>query len=137
MADAAESDAAESDAAEFPLDEGAALWFEHAPGNLPPNQRVKHRFLHMRLAADWLRHPLHLDVSYCLMVSVNDGEWHGSAAFYVDRFGRNCWLLTFNWQTYEGVKTVLYTQLDETETFLHIGSPVSNQFNSMIIEKHG
>ena len=87
--------------------------------------------------ADWLRHPLHLDVSYCLMVSVNDGEWHGSAAFYRDRFGRRCWLLTFNWQTYEGVKTVLYTQLDETETYLHIGSPVSNQYNSMLIEKHG
>ena len=136
--DAAMADAAESDAAEFPLEEGAAQWFERAPQQLPQDQRVKHRFLHVRLAAAWLTHYLHIDVNVGLQVSVNGGAWHGHAAFYVDGEGCNCWRLTFNWQSYEDhMKTAVYTQIGNTDTFLHIGIHLSNQFNSMIIVKHG
>ena len=126
-----------AECSESPLEEGAAECSEHAPQQLHQDQTVKHKFIHVRLKASWLGHYLHIDVNHTLQVSVNGGAWHGQADFYVDGEGCNCWNLTFNWQAHEDqMKTILYMQIEKTDTYLHIESQKNNEYNCMLIVKH-
>ena len=76
------------DAAETPLEGEAVCWVAAAQRKLiAEGVRVKHRFVHYRLAADWLSHPLQLDVNMFLQISVNGGDWHGNADFVRDEWG--------------------------------------------------
>ena len=134
-------DAAETpllDAAETPLEADAAEWLEHARLRLALKQdQVKHNVVHMRLAADWLSYPLHLDVNELLHVSVNGGEWHGTADCFTDGEGRGCWNLTFHYKVDTSLmKTTVYHQIRDTSTYLSVESTASNQWDSMLALKN-
>ena len=99
--------------------------------------QVKHSFVHMRLAADWLAYPLDIDVNKSLQASVNGGEWHGSAAYFTDEGGHGIWNLTFRCKADTSVmKTTRYRQIQGTSTYLCQESTSSNQFNCMLVVKN-
>ena len=101
-------------------------------------ERVKHSFVHVRLAADWLPDPWHLnlDVNEFLQVSVDGGDWHGTADFYNDVDGRGCWKLSFHYNADTSLlKTTVYKQIQGTGAYLSIESKTSNQWNCMLISK--
>ena len=127
------------DAAETPLEAEEADWLAAAMLRLDvQRERVKHSFVHVRLAADWLSHPWHLnlDVNELLQVSVDGGDWHGTADFYNDGDGRGCWKLSFHYNADTSLlKTTVYKQIQDTGTYLSIESKKSNQWNSMLILK--
>ena len=137
-ADEAESplDGVPMDEAESPLfGHEAPDWLEAARQNL---LKVKHSFVHMRLAADWLNaYPMDLDVNHALQISVANGNWHGQAAYYTDvESGLGTWCLTFHHRADTSkMKTVRYRQVRGTGTYLSVESTSSNQYNSMLIVK--
>jgi len=101
-------------------------------------ETVKHSFVHVRLAASWLSHPWHLDldINEFLQISVNGGNWHGTADYYNDVDGRGCWKLTFHYSANTSLmKTTVYKQIQSTCTYLSIESETSNQWNCMLISK--
>ena len=104
----------------------------------PLQGQVKYSFVHMRLAADWLEYyRLEIDVNFSLQISVNGGDWHGSAAYFIDGEGRDCWNLAFNWKADTSkMKTTLYRQIRDTCTYLSIESNSSDQYNCMLILKN-
>ena len=125
------------DAAETPVEAEEPDWRAAAILRLAvQRERVKHSFVHVRLAADWLSHPLNLDVNALLQVSVDGGDWHGTADFYNDVDGRGCWKLTFHHSANTSLmKTTVYRQVHRTCTYLSIESERSNQWNCMLISK--
>ena len=127
------------DAAETPLEAEEADWLAAAMLRLSvQRERVKHSFVHVRLAADWLSHPWHLDldINEFLQISVNGGNWHGTADYYNDVDGRGCWKLTFHYSANTSLmKTTVYKQVQSTCTYLSIESKTSNQWNCMLISK--
>ena len=125
------------DAAETPLETEAVDWLAAAERKLlAKGVRLKHRFVHYRLAAAWLSHPLQIDVNEFLQVSVDGGDWHGAADFYNDGDGRGCWKLSFHYNADTSLlKTTVYQQIQDTGTYLSIESKTSNQWNSMLILK--
>ena len=125
------------DAAETPLEAEEADWLEPARLRLAVRRgRVKHRFVHVRLAASWLSSPLHIDVNELLHVSCDGGDWHGTAGFYIDDDGRSCWKLTFHYNADTSLmKTTEYKQIEATGTYLNLESHTSNQWNAMLILK--
>ena len=126
------------DAAETPLEAEDADWLAAARLRLAvQRERVKHRFVHVRLAANWLSHPLNIDINELLQVSVDGGDWHGTADFYNDGDGRGCWKLSFHYKADTSLlKTTVYQQIQDTGTHLSIESKTSNQWNSMLILKN-
>ena len=126
------------DAAESPLEAVAADWLDAARCQLALDVgQVKHSFVHMRLAADWLEYPLDIDVNCHLQVSVNGGDWHGSAGYFIDGEGRGCWNSTFHCKADTSkLKTTLYRQIRDTSTYLSIESTVSNQYNCKLVLKN-
>ena len=126
------------DAAETPLEAEEADWLEAARLRLVVGrERVKHRFVHVRLAASWLSYPLNIDVNELLQVSVDGGDWHGTADFYKDGEGRGCWTLSFHYKANTTLmKTTVYQQIPGTSTYLAIESATSNQWNSMLVMKN-
>ena len=130
-------DAAETplDAAETPLEAEDADWLEAACLRLLlQGERVKHRFVHVRLAASWLSYRLNIDVNELLQVSVDGGDWHGIGDFYNDDDGRGCWKLCFHYAADTSLmKTAVYQRIQEHDTYLSIESKTSNQWNSMLI----
>ena len=111
------------DAAEPPLHQGLA----------------QYSFVHMRLAADWLEYyRLEIDVNFSHQLSVNKGTWHGSADYFFDSEGRDCWNLTFHptADTSKRMETATFRQVLDTYTFLSIESTRTNRFNSMLILKN-
>ena len=126
------------DAAETPLEAEEADWLAPARLRLALRQeQVKHSFVHVRLAANWLSSPLHLDVNELLQVSVNGGDWHGTADFYNDGEGRGCWKLTFHYKADTSLmKTTVYHQIRDTSAYLSVESTTSNQWNSMLVLKN-
>ena len=127
------------DAAETPLEAEEADWLAAAMERCSvQRERVKHSFVHVRLAADWLSHPWHLDldINEFLQISVNGGNWHGTADYYNDVDGRGCWKLTFHYSANTSLmKTTVYKQIQSTGTYLSIESKTSNQWNCMLISK--
>ena len=125
------------DAAEPPLEGEEADWLKRQRLLLAARRaRVKHSFVHLRLAASWLTSPLHIDVNELLQVSCNGGNWHGSADFYIDDDNRSCWRLKFHWDAdIRLMKTTEYKQIENTGTYLSIESGTSNQWNSMLVVK--
>ena len=123
------------DAAETPLEAEEVDWLAPARLRLALRQeQVKHSFVHVRLAANWLSPPLHLDVNELLQVSVDGGDWHGAADFYNDGEGRGCWKLSFHYKADTSLlKTTVYQRIQEIGTYLSIESETSNQWNSMLI----
>ena len=126
------------DAAETPLEAEEADWLAPARLRLALRQeQVKHSFVHVRLAGNWLSSPLHLDVNELLQVSVDGGDWHGTADFYNDGEGRGCWTLSFHYKANTTLmKTTVYRQIPGTSTYLAIESATSNQWNSMLVMKN-
>ena len=125
------------DAMETPLEAEDADWLAAARLRLAvQRERVKHCFVHVRLAADWLSHPLDLNVNELLQVRVDGGDLHGTADFYNDGDGRGCWKLSFHYTADTSLlKTTVYQQIQDTGTYLSIESKTSNQWNSMLILK--
>ena len=125
------------DAAETPLEGEAVDWLAAAQRKLiAEGVRVKHRFVHYRLAADWLSHPLQLDVNMFLQISVNGGDWHGNADFVRDEWGREAWKMTFHYLANTSLmRTTTYRRVQNTGTYLHVQSETTNQWNSMLIVK--
>lgn len=125
------------DAAEPPLETEAVDWLAAAERKLlAKGVRVKHRFVHYRLAAAWLSHPLQIDVNEFLQVSVDGGDWHGSADFLKDGWGMEYWKLTFHYAADASLmKTTVYKRIPNTGTYLNIQSESTNQWNSMLIAK--
>ena len=129
------------DEAESPLlGHEAPDWLESARQQLQLDdmQEVKHRFVHMRLAADWLAaYPLDIDVNKALQISCGNGNWHGNAAYYTDDpSGLGIWSLTFHHRADTSkMRTTRYRQVRGTGTYLSVESTSSNQFNSMLIVK--
>ena len=123
------------DAAETPLEAEEADWLEAARLRLLlQRERLKHRFVHVRLAASWLSYRLNIDVNELLQVSVDGGDWHGAADFYNDDDGRGCWKLSFHYKADTSLlKTTVYQRIQETGTYLSIESETSNHWNSMLI----
>ena len=119
------------DAAETPLEAEEADWLEAARLRLLlQRERVKHRFVHVRLVASWLSYPLNIDVNELLQVSVDGGDWHGAADFYNDGDGRGRWKLSFHYKADTSLlKTTVYQRIEETGTCLSIESETSNQWN--------
>ena len=101
-------------------------------------QEVKHEFVHMRLAADWLdAWPLKIDVNKGLQISCQQSEWRGSALYHEDDEGLGIWTLTFHYQgNVSLMKTKRYRQVLGTSTYLCVDSRSSNQFNSMLIARN-
>ena len=125
------------DAAETPLEAEETDWLEPHRLRLAARQeRVKHRCVHVHLAASWLTSPLHIDVNELLQVSCNGGDWQGTADFYIDGDGRSCWKLTFHYTADTSLmKTTEYKQIEATGTYLNLESHTSNQWNAMHILK--
>ena len=127
------------DTAETPLEAEEDDWLAAAMLRCSvQRERVKHSFVHVRLAADWLSHPWHLDldINDFLQISVNRGNWHGTADYYNDVDGRGCWKLTFHHSANTSLmKTTVYKQIQSTCTYLSIESKTSNQWNCMLISK--
>ena len=125
------------DAAETPLEGEAVDWLAAAQRKLiAEGVRVKHRFVHYRLAADWLSHPLQLDVNMFLQISVNGGDWHGNADFVRDEWGREAWTMTFHYSANTSLMmTTTYRRVQNTGTYLHVQSETTNQWNFMLIVK--
>ena len=125
------------DAAETPLEGEAVCWVAAAQRKLiAEGVRVKHRFVHYRLAADWLSHPLQLDVNRLLQISVDGGSWHGNADFVRDEWGREAWTMTFHYSANtSSMMTTTYRRVQNTGTYLCVQSQTTNQSNFMLIEK--
>ena len=127
------------DTAETPLEAEEDDWLAAAMSRCRvQRERVKHSFVHVRLAADWLPDPwrLNLDVNEFLQVRVDGGDWHGAADFYNDVDGRGCWKLSFHYKADTSLlKTTVYKQIQDTGTYLSIESKKSNQWNCMLILK--
>ena len=140
-ADEAESplDGVPMDEAESPRFGEAPDWRDAARQQLQRDrQEVKHSFVHMRLAADWLNaYPVDIDVNNALQISAANGNWHGQAAYYTDvESGLGTWCLTFHHRADTSkMKTVRYRQVRGTGTYLSVESTSSNQYNSMLIVK--
>ena len=99
---------------------------------------VKHSFVHMRLAADWLEaYPMDIDVNRRLQISAANGDWHGQAAYFTDpESGLGTWSLTFHHGADTSKMTTRrYRQVRGTGTYLSVESTSSNQYTSMLIVK--
>ena len=125
------------DTAETPLEAEEDDWLAAAMFRCSvQRERVKHSFVHVRLAADWLSQPWHLDldINEFLQISVNNGNWHGHADYHKHVDGRGCWQLTFHYNANTSLmKTTVYRQVQSTCTYLSIESETSNQWNCMLI----
>ena len=134
--------AMEFDEAELPLEYVFPGWLEASRQRaLLDLQEVKHEFVHMRLAADWLdAWPRKIDVNKGLQVSCENGDWHGSALYHVEGEGDEglgIWTLTFHYQgNVSLMKTIRYRQILGTSTYLCVASRISNQSNCMLIAKN-
>ena len=127
------------DEAESPLEGESPDWSELARQRaLLDMQEVKHRFIHMRLAAAWLdAYPLDIDVNKGLQISCDNGDWHGGARYYTDEEGRGIWTLTFHCKAdVSRMKTTRYRQVRGTSTYLCVESTTSNQYNCMLVAKN-
>ena len=99
---------------------------------------VQYNFVHMRLEVDWLEYyKVQIDVNFSHQLRIDNGTWHGSADYYFDTHGRDCWNLSFHPEgdTSRRMEHATFRQVLNTYTFLSIESTISNRFNSMIILK--
>ena len=131
--------AMEFDEAELPLGGEYPDWLAAARQQaLLDLQVVKHRFVHMRLAADWLdAYPMYIDVNKGLQISCDTSDWHGSALYHEENEGLGIWTLTFHYKgDVSRMKTQRFRQVVGTGTYLCVQDRSSNQFNSMLIARN-
>ena len=103
------------------------------PRVLEPDQRVKHEFVHLSLDAKWLEKPMKVDVNTSLMVSVDEGKWHGKAVYTEDEEGGK-WTLVYNWKAdMDNLKTVVFKQVQRTNTYLAVNK--NPAYNCLLIEQ--
>ena len=103
------------------------------PRVLDPDQRVKHELVHMSLDPAWLEFPMKVDVNTSLMVSVDEGPWHGKAVYTEDEEGGK-WTLLYHWKAdMNKLKTVSFKQVQRTNTYLAVNK--NPAYNCLLIEQ--
>ena len=80
----------------------------------------------------WIAKRSTICVNKHLQISYDGGDWHGSALYiYTENGGE--WNMTFNWKAdVERMKTVRFTSLPNTNTFLHLNEE-DKRFNALLI----
>ena len=84
---------------------------------------VQYSFVHMRLEVDWLEYyKVQIDVNFSHQLRIDNGTWHGSADYYFDTHGRDCWNLSFHPEgdTSRRMEHATFRQVLNTYTFLSI-----------------
>ena len=92
---------------------------------------IKHQFLMLNLHPNWIALRPVLAVNKLLQISYNGSPWHGSAIYRVTAEGAE-WEMTFNYKAdVDKMKTVLFTELKHTTTFLHLNE--NKGYNALLI----
>ena len=93
---------------------------------------IKHQFLMLNLHPSWIASRPVLAVNKLLQISYNGSPWHGSAIYRVTAEGAE-WEMTFNYKAdVDKMKTVLFTELQHTTTFLHLNKE-NKGYNALLI----
>jgi len=94
-------------------------------------QSVKHIFIHLSTHPAWITSRPTIAVNKLLQISYNGSPWHGSAIYRVTAEGAE-WEMTFNYKAdVDKMKTVLFTELKHTTTFLHLNE--NKGYNALLI----
>ena len=95
-------------------------------------QSVKHIFIHLSTHPAWITGRPTIAVNKLLQISYNGSPWHGSAIYRVTAEGAE-WEMTFNYKAdVDKMKTVLFTELQHTTTFLHLNKE-NKGYNALLI----
>ena len=93
---------------------------------------VKHRYIYLSLHVCWINIRPMISVNKFLQISVDGSPWHGSALYRVTAEGAE-WEMTFNYKAdVDKMKTVLFTELQHTTTFLHLNKE-NKGYNALLI----
>ena len=93
---------------------------------------IKHKFLHLSTHPAWITIRPTIAVNKLLQISYDGSDWHGSAIYRVTADGAE-WEMTFNYKAdVDKMKTVLFTELQHTTTFLHLNKE-NKGYNALLI----
>jgi hypothetical protein len=93
---------------------------------------IKHMFIHLSLHPAWITNRPTIAVNKLLQISYDGSSWHGSAIYRVTEDGAE-WEMTFNYKAdVDKMKTVLFTELQHTTTFLHLNKE-NKGYNALLI----
>ena len=93
---------------------------------------IKHQFLHLSVHPPWIDFRPIIAVNKLLQISYDGSSWHGSAIYRLTDDGE-VWEMTFNWAAdMNKMKTVLFEQVKNTDTFLHLNKE-NKDYNALLI----
>ena len=95
-------------------------------------KEIKYQFLHLSVHPPWFSFRPLLLVNTLCQISYDGSDWHGSAIYRVTADGAE-WEMTFNYKAdVDKMKTVLFTELQHTTTFLHLNKE-NKGYNALLI----